>query len=195
MATASVTKAQTARPAKAEAAVEVSPPSRREFLYYIWGASIALLLGESTAGLIWFSLPRFKAGEFGGTFTIAGDQIPGEAAPPINIPSGRFWLSTVPNEGFVALYQVCTHLGCLPKWVPVNNRFECPCHGSKYQKDGHYIEGPAPRSLDRFKTVITFTDGSTATTDGTGDPIPLEGKTIASVTINTGARIKRDGRV
>jgi cytochrome b6-f complex iron-sulfur subunit len=195
MATASVTKSETARPAKGEAAVELTPPSRREFLYYIWGASIALLLGESTAGLIWFALPRFKAGEFGGSFTIAGDEIPAATAPPINIPAGRFWLSNVPNEGFVALYQVCTHLGCLPKWVPVNNRFECPCHGSKYQKDGHYIEGPAPRSLDRFKTVITFEDGSTATTDATGDPIPLNGKKILSLTIDTGARIKRDGRV
>jgi len=195
MATASVTKAQTARPAKADAAVEVSPPSRREFLYYIWGASIALLLGESTAGLIWFALPRFKAGEFGGTFTYLGDSIPGEEAPPLNIPSGRFWLSTIPGEGFVALYGVCTHLGCLPKWVPNNNRFECPCHGSKYQKNGHYIEGPAPRSLDRFKTVVTFEDGTTATTDGDGNPIPLNGKKIASVAINTGARIKRNGRV
>lgn len=195
MATASVTKAQTARPAKAEASVEISPPSRREFLYYIWGASMALILGEATAGLIWFALPRFKAGEFGGTFTYDGDTIPGEDAAPLNIPAGRFWLSTVPGEGFVALYGVCTHLGCLPKWVPVNNRFECPCHGSKYQKDGHYIEGPAPRSLDRFKTVVTFEDGTTATTDGEGNPIPLNGKKIVSVAINTGARIKRGGRV
>jgi cytochrome b6-f complex iron-sulfur subunit len=115
--------------------------------------------------------------------------------PPLNIPAGRFWLSTVPGEGFVALYGVCTHLGCLPKWVPVNNRFECPCHGSKYQKNGHYISGPAPRSLDRFKTVVTFEDGSTGTTNANGDPIPLNGKKIVSVVINTGARIKRAGRV
>src|SRR5574341_158615 len=108
MATANVTKAQTARPAKAEAAVEVSPPSRREFLYYIWGASIALLLGEATAGIIWFALPRFKPGEFGGTFTYQGDNIPTETEPPLNIPVGRFWLSTGPGEGFVALYGVCT---------------------------------------------------------------------------------------
>lgn len=195
MATASVTKAQTAQPAKAGAAVEVSPPSRREFLYYIWGASIALLLGEASAGLIWFALPRFKAGEFGGTFSYDGDAIPAENVPPVFIASARFWLSTVPNEGFVALYGVCTHLGCLPKWVPTNNRFECPCHGSKYQKDGHYIEGPAPRSLDRFKTVVTFEDGTTATTNANGDPIPLNGKQIVNVSINTGARIKRAGRV
>lgn len=195
MATASVTKAQPAQPAKAAPSVEVSLPNRREFLYYIWGASIALLLGEATAGLIWFALPRFKAGEFGGTFTYTGEDIPTEDVAPVFIASARFWLSNIPGQGFVALYGVCTHLGCLPKWVPTNNRFECPCHGSKYQKTGVYIEGPAPRSLDRFKTVITFGDGSTDSTNDNGDPIPLDGKQIQSVSINTGTRIKRAGRV
>lgn len=196
MATASVTKATASQPAKAQPVVEVSAPSRREFLYYIWGASMALILGEVAAGLIWFALPRFKAGEFGGTFTYEGDTVPGPGDAPLQIPSGRFWLSNLPNDaGFVALYGVCTHLGCLPKWVPLNDRFECPCHGSKYQQSGLWIEGPAPRSLDRFKTTVTFDDGSTAVTDDTGDPIPLNGKKIVKVEINTGARIKRNGHV
>ncbi|MEP6986335.1 MAG: Rieske 2Fe-2S domain-containing protein, partial [Chloroflexota bacterium] len=82
-----------------------------------------------------------------------------------------------------------------PNWVQTNYRFECPCHGSKYQLDGHWIEGPAPRSLDRFKTVITFEDGTTATTNAAGDPIPLNGKKILKVDINTGARILRGGHV
>jgi cytochrome b6-f complex iron-sulfur subunit len=34
--------------------------------------------------------------------------------------------------------------------VPTNNRFECPCHGSKYRLDGRRVESPAPRTLDRF---------------------------------------------
>jgi cytochrome b6-f complex iron-sulfur subunit len=180
---------------KAEPKVEVAVPSRREFLYYIWGASIALLLGETTAGILWFSLPRFKEGTFGGVFNYPPDKIPDVNEPPVNVPEGRYWVSNVPDEGLVVLYGVCTHLGCLPKWVGNNNRFECPCHGSKYQKDGHYIEGPAPRSLDRFSTTITFTDGTTATMNATGDPIPLNGKEIASMRIDTGKRIKRAGRV
>lgn len=180
---------------KAEPAVEVAAPSRREFLYYIWGASIALLLGEATAGFIWFALPRFKEGTFGGVFNIAPERVPAGDAPPVNIPEGRFWVSNVNGEGLVVLYGVCTHLGCLPKWVDNNNRFECPCHGSKYEKDGLYIEGPAPRSLDRFPTTVVFTDGTTEVMNDAGDPIPLNGRTIANVQINTGRRIKRDGRV
>ena len=200
MATASVTKAQADKPIQTQTAVDVSAPTRREFLYYIWGASIALLLGEATAGIIWFALPRFKAGQFGGVFTYLAKDIPEQNAAPLNIPSGRFWLANpvktdVTMEGFVALYGVCTHLGCLPKWVDTNHRFECPCHGSKYQLDGHWIEGPAPRSLDRFKTTVTFEDGTTATTNDKGDPIPLNGKKILKVDINTGARIRRNGHV
>jgi cytochrome b6-f complex iron-sulfur subunit len=195
MATASVTKAQAANPVVAQPSIEVSAPTRREFLYYIWGASIALLLGEATAGLIWFALPRFKAGEFGGTFTYEGKDVPEAGTAPKNIPSGRFWLSNPAEEGFVALYGVCTHLGCLPKWVDTNQRFECPCHGSKYEINGKWIEGPAPRSLDRFKTKLTFEDGTTAETNDTGDPIPLNGKKILKVDINTSARIRRSGQV
>ncbi len=175
--------------------VEVSAPSRREFLYYIWGASMVLILGEASAGLIWFMLPRFKEGAFGGVFNYSPDKVLGTDSPPTNVPEGRFWVSNVENEGLIILYAVCTHLGCLPKWVENNNRFECPCHGSKFQRNGRYIEGPAPRSLDRFRTTITFEDGVAAVTNDMGDPIPLESRSIASIRIDTSDRIKRPGRV
>ncbi|MBL8155461.1 MAG: hypothetical protein JNM70_14855 [Anaerolineae bacterium] len=47
----------------------------------------------------------------------------------------------------------------------------------------------------RFKTTITFDDGTTVTTNDTGDPIPLNGKAIIKIDVNTGARIRRDGHV
>ncbi len=189
------TKATVPARGKAAAEVQVSAPSRREFLYYIWGASMALLLGEAGAGLIWFALPRFREGTFGGIFNYPVDRIPAVETAPVNIAEGRFWVSQ-PSEGLVVLFGVCTHLGCLPKWSPSNFRFECPCHGSKYELDGKYIEGPAPRSLDRFQTTVTFEDGSTATMDSIGDPIPLDGRgNVVRVAINTGNRIKRPGRV
>lgn len=143
--------------------------TRREFLYYIWGASIALITVEMTGLLVWFMLPRFREGEFGGTFTLPVGTVPEKNAPPANFAEGRFWLvnldTTVPEGqermylaqdesepivGVAAIYKVCTHLGCIYAWVPANNRFECPCHGSKYRLDGRRVESPAPRSLDRF---------------------------------------------
>lgn len=195
MASVSVTKAEVQQPAVAQPALDLNAPTRREFLYYVWGASIVLILGQATAGLIWFSLPRFKAGQFGGIFSFPGTDVPDAGSAPTNIPSGRFWLANVPDQGFVALYGVCTHLGCLPKWVDTNRRFECPCHGSKFELSGLYIEGPAPRSLDRFKTKVTFEDGTVAETNDSGDPIPLNGRRIAQIDVNSGARVRRDGKV
>ena len=193
-ATAGEKNPQVSARGRAAAPAEVAAPSRREFLFYIWGASMALLLGEAAAGLIWFALPRFKEGTFGGVFSFPPDKVPQAGTAPVSEPAGRFWVSN-PPEGLVVLYAVCTHLGCLPKWVDQNNRFECPCHGSKFELNGKYIEGPAPRSMDRFQTTITFDDGSQVVTNGNGDPIPLEGRTIASIAINTGSRVMRSGKV
>ena len=153
--------------ADAAISAESKGMSRREFLYYIWGASLALYGAQFTGLLIWFLLPRFREGEFGGTFTLSVDALPDINTEPVNFPDGRFWLvnldSTAGNElmyqaqdedqpikGVAAIYKVCTHLGCIYAWTPTNNRFECPCHGSKYRLDGRRVEAPAPRSLDRF---------------------------------------------
>lgn len=169
--------------------IQVAAPSRREFLYYIWGASIALLLGEASAGLIWFAFPRFKEGEFGGTFAFNPEELPAVGAAPTSVPAGRFHVTLTP-EGLRALYGVCTHLGCLPKWVPTNNRFECPCHGSKFHLSGDWIEGPAPRNLDLFIARVTYADGTTLETPAGGGAIPLDlNRQITSIQIDTGARI------
>ena len=176
------------RAPKKQVVVEVDAPSRREFLYYIWGASIVLLLGETTAGIIWFALPRFKEGEFGGVFRFNGADLPESGNAPVNQPAGRFWMSNT-AQGYYSLYAVCTHLGCLPKWVPTNDRFECPCHGSKFEETGSYIEGPAPRAMDRFATTLVFSDGSTASTPGDGGPIPVDGREVVEIQVDTGNRI------
>ena len=50
----------------------------------------------------------------------------------------------------VALYQKCVHLGCRVPWCVTSQWFECPCHGSKYNRVGEKKAGPAPRGLDSF---------------------------------------------
>ena len=153
---------------------------------------MALGLAQSSGLLVWFMLPRFRAGEFGGVFTLAPADVPLIGSGPAENPQGKFWLS-YSEEGIAALYKVCTHLGCLYKWVDANFRFECPCHGSKFQLNGKYIEGPAPRSLDRFSMTLETTNG-TITTNADGDPIPVDVTTIQAIYVDTGSRIKRSGR-
>ena len=75
-------------PPAASAAPSVPPMTRREFLYYIWAASMALILAEGTGALIWFAIPRFKAGEFGGIFTLDIANVPPVDSGPVAFDAG-----------------------------------------------------------------------------------------------------------
>ena len=37
----------------------------------------------------------------------------------------------------------CPHLGCALKWNPTEHTWDCPCHGSRFEKDGKIINNPA----------------------------------------------------
>lgn len=90
------------------------------------------------------------------------------------VPEGRMWVTRYPagslkkaednysaseltgmREGVIALYQKCPHLGCRVPECATSQWFECPCHGSKYNRVGERKRGPAPRGLDRFAMKVT----------------------------------------
>lgn len=68
--------------------------------------------------------------------------------------SQGLWVVRTPKEIF-ALSTVCTHLGCTPNWLPAEQKFKCPCHGSGYYLNGINFEGPTPRPLERFALSIS----------------------------------------
>lgn len=192
--TESTTEKPVARAARTEdagrAGGEALPVSRREFLYYIWGASMVMLLGAAGGMVLWFALPRFRQGEFGGDFIISADQLPEPTEPPQDNPQGRFWLTNT-GDGVLALYKVCTHLGCLYKWVDANERFECPCHGSKFHANGLYIEGPAPRGLDRFEVTLVMADGTELVSGDEANPIQqVDLAQVRELIVHTGQRVR-----
>lgn len=41
----------------------------------------------------------------------------------------------------------CPHLGCALKWNPQERSWDCPCHGSRFTKDGEVIDNPATDDL------------------------------------------------
>ena len=59
-----------------------------------------------------------------------------------------------PNEKYIVLVGVCTHLGCVPlgqKSGDVKGQYGgwfCPCHGSHYDHSGRIRKGPAPTNLE-----------------------------------------------
>ena len=186
--------------------------TRREFLYYIWAASMALFTAELGGAILWFAVPRFAAGEFGGVFELDVNEVPPADSDPASFDAGRFWLVNIgegniadprlpadypQTPGVKALYKICVHLGCLYKWVPTNDRFECPCHGSKYLPTGIRVDGPARRNLDVFVITVVDSGGTTLSTtealagnlQGSAVEIPAS---AAKLRIDTGKRIIGD---
>jgi cytochrome b6-f complex iron-sulfur subunit len=74
----------------------------------------------------------------------------------------------VAAEGFLAVYQKCAHLGCKVPQCETSGWFECPCHGSRYNKAGEYEFGPAPTGLQHFAITI---DGGNVVVD-TSEALP-----------------------
>jgi cytochrome b6-f complex iron-sulfur subunit len=68
------------------------------------------------------------------------DQLESESV--VKDQDGSYW---------IALYQRCVHLGCTVPFRDDCSSFKCPCHGSHYNVTGEWIDGPAPKSLDRFE--------------------------------------------
>ncbi len=150
--------------------------SRRAFLRrgLVAGTVGALTaFGAASLGFLWPSL-----GEgFGAKVTVGkADELLDRittARTPFAYPSGRLyiirWDPSVPGArdaygeqqpvldpttGLMALYHKCPHLGCRVPWCQSSQWFECPCHGSKYNRWGEWMSGPAPRGMDRFPTEI-----------------------------------------
>ena len=155
---------------------EVLEVTRRQFLNRGITAFFGLGLagfGAAALGFLWPSL----SGGFGSKINVGKvdeilDQI-NSKREPFYVPEARSWISPYPEDalkkaegvytgavlegmksGFVALYQKCVHLGCRVPWCASAQWFECPCHGSRYNRVGEKKGGPAPRGLDRFGLTV-----------------------------------------
>ena len=43
----------------------------------------------------------------------------------------------------------CPHMGCRLEWNPDEESYDCPCHGSRFDGEGHLIDGPAQTDCER----------------------------------------------
>lgn len=79
------------------------------------------------------------------------------------------------GNSFKAISVVCQHLGCAVEFSKEKNIYECPCHGSKYYRNGVNFAGPAPRPLDHYEIFID--DNGKLVVD-TSKPVPVETELI-----------------
>jgi cytochrome b6-f complex iron-sulfur subunit len=136
----------------AELTQDTRQVSRRRFLGIAWGASLVALVAQAGIAFIKFFRPRLEQGGFG-TIVPAGrvEEFPEDSISQVQ--SGRFYISHV-EDGLLAMWQSCTHLGCTVPWVEEEAQFHCPCHSSLFNRKGEVIGGPAPRPLDLFPIEI-----------------------------------------
>ncbi|MEA2009541.1 MAG: ubiquinol-cytochrome c reductase iron-sulfur subunit [Actinomycetota bacterium] len=147
----------------------MSEMDRRSFLSTAWKAGFGLL---AVAGVVtaWdFIKPPLAAGFAAVVSTVTPDAVPTEGV--LEVREARGYLVNVEGD-VLAFSEVCTHLGCRVPFVDENNRFECPCHGSKFTREGDYLEGPAPRGMDEYATEVVDGVIEIDTTDVTQGPTP-----------------------
>ncbi len=159
--------------------------NRREFLTYAWAGALALLTLESGLATYQFIYPRSPVNQFGGRFYLgAAADLPDVGGEPKINPEGRFFLVNT-AKGPHALYNLCTHSWNNVRiklwWDADRNNFQCPACGSQFCPDGHYILGPAPRSLDQF--VIEFVKGRTVL----AETVPSDKLLVAPVVLSPDA--------
>jgi cytochrome b6-f complex iron-sulfur subunit len=149
----------------------VSFLQRRQFLARLWQAGLGLV---AAAGA-WTSWDLLRPGEargFGGKIRAMAPEAVPEAAL-IEVSQARSYLTKVAGET-VAISHKCPHLGCKVSFCDSSGQFECPCHGSKFNRVGEYRAGPAPRGMDRHPTELGA-DGLIYIDTGTVEEGPAPG--------------------
>jgi len=166
--------------------------SRRQFFNRATIGLMAVGLGTfSAASFVAFLWPT-KTGGFGGKVPVGRlDDIRAGIRTGNGFfyaPEARSWITEYPTDaipkaqevysssllpgieqGFIASYQKCPHLGCRVPQCVSSQWFECGCHGSQYNRVGEKKAGPAPRGMDHF---------------------PLEFSAAGEVTIDTGTLVQ-----
>jgi cytochrome b6-f complex iron-sulfur subunit len=134
--------------------VEETGPSRRDFFSRVGlAACAAAAVGSAIVTLnylkpkVLFEPPtRFRAGaplDYAEGVVRFNKQ---QKAYVIGAPGGVY-----------ALSAVCTHLGCITRFLSDEKCIACPCHGSRFDLEGNVIHGPAPRPLPWLEMQVDAT--------------------------------------
>lgn len=89
-----------------------------------------------------------------GTPTLFKAKIQRQAGWILDEQELSFYILTNDGRDFVAMSNICTHLGCRVRWVSSEETFFCPCHNAAFDKEGEVASGPPPRALDRYEVKV-----------------------------------------
>lgn len=142
--------------------------SRRDFM------KVAIAAIGGVIGLSWVAPavayivePALKSGQGEGWLQL-GSTAKIEVGVPtlfkVNIQRQTGWVTnqeelavyvlTKDGRDYIAMSNVCTHLGCRVRWIADQDKFVCPCHNGVFDKEGNVQSGPPPRPLNRYETKV-----------------------------------------
>ncbi len=119
-------------------------PTRRDLFTRIGVAACAVAAAGSGAVTLDFLKPK----------VLFEPPMTFNAGSPLDYPDGTVRFNrerrayVVGGDGGIyAMSAVCTHLGCITRYVSDENAIACPCHGSRFDLEGNVTHGPAPHPL------------------------------------------------
>ena len=80
----------------------------------------------------------------------AVDQIPKDSGAIVRRGASKMAIYRDATGELHERSAVCPHLGCIVAWNPAEKTWDCPCHGSRFDKFGEVINGPANIGLVRI---------------------------------------------
>ena len=142
--------------------------SRRDFLgFATWAIggiisagmgipAIAYIVGpalQRSEAQEWIRLGSIKKVELG-TPTLFKTKIERQTGWILNETELSIYVLTDNGRDYVAMSNICTHLGCRVRWISDQKQFFCPCHNASFDQDGGVVDGPPPSPLDRYEVKV-----------------------------------------
>ena len=138
--------------------------TRRKVLTSLMGGmalvGVAASLGQWMRIVLAYLYPRKREGHW--YFVATVEEFHPGRSMEYKTPDGQsIAISRMGREGvakdFIALSNVCPHLGCKVYWEGATSSFFCPCHNGRFSSVGKPLEGPpkqASQELIRFPLKI-----------------------------------------
>jgi Rieske Fe-S protein len=72
----------------------------------------------------------------------------------VNEEEKSAYVLTTDGRTYIAMSNICTHLGCRVRWIEEKKQFFSPCHNGVFDMFGNVVSGPPPRPLDRYEIKV-----------------------------------------
>jgi cytochrome b6-f complex iron-sulfur subunit len=128
--------------------------SRRKFLVSSLGALGATTVGLATYPVFKYLSPQPAGGEKG-RVTIPRAQVGAGQAHFFQFRGHPAVVLQKAPGVFAAFSAICTHLGCIIRWLPEKGEFLCPCHAGRFAGDGKVLGGPPPKPLQTIPVALS----------------------------------------